>query len=127
MVRGPNVALNVFGGQLHIVFGGADVVWVLRRRLIVPVAQVCGVAVAALDRVPREGFRLPGTSVPGVIRAGSYGVAPCRDLWDIRHPDEVLWVEFSAGAPYRRAILQVLDPHAEALRLRPELGAFTPS
>lgn len=66
-----------------------------------------GVAVAPLARVPREGLRLPGTALPGVIRAGSYGLRPERDLWDVRNPEQVLCIELARDAPYRRLILQV--------------------
>ncbi|MCW2525877.1 MAG: hypothetical protein JWM76_737 [Pseudonocardiales bacterium] len=126
VIKEPNISLDVDGGELHIVFHGGDVFWTMRHQVTVPVDQVRGVAVVPLQRIPKEGIRLPGSSIPGVIRAGSYGVAPDRDLWDVRTPKDVLWIEFDSGAPYRRAILQVPDPAAEALRLRPALGSFVP-
>jgi hypothetical protein len=123
----PNVRVDVAGNALTVVFGGVDVLWTLRRRLTVPVGQVRGVAAAPLALVPREGMRLPGASVPGVIRAGSYGVGTSRDLWDVRRPELVLWIEFEPGAPYRRLILQVPDADAAAVRLAPILGSFVPA
>jgi hypothetical protein len=43
----------------------------------------------------------------------------------VRNADHLLVVELEPGEPYRRIVLELPDPHAEALRLRPLLGAFT--
>jgi hypothetical protein len=56
--------------------------------------------------------------------AGSYGTGDKRDFWLVRKADELLVIELRPGAAYRRIVLEVSDPHAEALRLRPELGAY---
>jgi len=37
-----------------------------------------------------------------------------------------LWIELRPEAPYRRFILEVDDPHAVELDLRPTLGPFVP-
>jgi hypothetical protein len=39
----------------------------------------------------------------------------------------VLVIELQRGEPYRRVVLEVPDPRAEALRLRPALGTYTGS
>lgn len=93
--------------------------------MTIPVASVAGVAVAPRRLVPQTGFRLPGTGIPGVLRAGSYGTGARRDFWLVRRADLVLVIELHPGGRYRRLVLEVPDPHAEALRLRPHLGSYT--
>jgi hypothetical protein len=95
----------------------------LRRRITIPVAAVDGVCVSRRDVIPTEGLRLPGTSIPGTIRAGSFGTGDARDFWDIRRGQELLVLQLKPGAAqYRRIVLEVADPRAELARLRPQLG-----
>ena len=123
--RPSRLSIDVEAGDLAIRIHGHDGVLTMCRELRVPLAQVEGVAVAARELVPATGMRLPGTGIPGVIRAGSYGTGDQRDFWLVRHAQQVLVFELAPGAPYRRIVLQVPDPHAEALRLRPLVGAYT--
>jgi hypothetical protein len=123
--RPSPLSIDVEGETLSIRIHGHDGVLTLHRELRIPLTQVEGVAVAARRLVPATGMRLPGTGIPGVIRAGSYGVGSSRDFWLVRKAQQVLVFELAPGAPYRRIVLEVPDPHAEALRLRPLLGAYT--
>mgnify|MGYP001557142037 FL=1 len=125
--RGADIGVRIDGDKLVIDIRGADIVLALCRRIVVPVSQVKGVAVSDLADVPRQGMRLPGTSWPGVIRAGSYGTGDARSFWDVRKGPQVLWIEFEPGFAYQRAILEVSDPHARLLELRPTLGAWVPT
>ena len=43
----------------------------------------------------------------------------------MRKAQQVLVAELAPGAAYRRIVLEVPDPHAEALRLRPLVGSYT--
>jgi hypothetical protein len=125
MTRPSRLSIDVEDGALCIRMHGADGFLSLRRQLCVPLAEVEGVAVAPRRLVPATGLRFPGTSFPGVIRAGSYGVGATRDFWLVRKAQQVLVFELAPGATYRRIVLEVPDPHAEALRLRPLVGAYT--
>ncbi len=120
--RPPRFELRLADDDLRIDFAGWDVLWVLRRAVTVPVAQVQGVAVAPLSRIPREGRKLAGAGIPGTIRAGLWVARGARDLWDVRTAEQVLWIELRPEAPYRRFILEVDDPHAVELDLRSTLG-----
>jgi hypothetical protein len=122
--RRTNVSIDVTADDVTVSLHGWDALYCLRRRLTVPRTAVAGVCVGRQDRLPREWMRLPGTAIPGLIRAGSYGAATHRDFWDVRRAAEVLVIELVRDAgPYRRIVLEVADPHAEARRLQPDLGA----
>lgn len=114
-----SIRIEVREGRLVVELRGWDAVFCCRRRVDVPLGQVESVAIYPRSQVPAEGLRLPGTSVPGVIRAGSYGVRPYRDFWDVRSGAEVLVVQLKPGADYRRLVLELPNAGEEVLRLRP--------
>jgi hypothetical protein len=124
--RAPSrVELEVVAQELVLRIYGRDAFYALSRGMTIPLASVQGIAVAPQGSVPRTGLRLPGTSLPGRLRAGSYGSRPRRDFWLVRTTDTVLVVELQPGEPYRRLVLEVPDPRALCLRLRPKTGAYT--
>ena len=118
------IQLTVDADCLHVQLGFLDSLLCMRRSLRIPLEQIKGVAAAPREQVPATGLRLPGTGLPGVIRAGSYGTGARRDFWDVRRASVVLVVELRPGAAYRRLVLEVPDAGAEALRLRPLVGAY---
>ncbi|MDQ1625323.1 MAG: hypothetical protein QOJ49_821 [Actinomycetota bacterium] len=124
VVRKPKITLTPEGGDLHVAQGPFDVLYTLKRRLDLPLSQIQGIVVASREQIPCTGLRLPGTSVPGVIRAGSYGTGAARDFWNVRRGGRVLVIQLRPGASYRRVVLQVDDPEAEAARLIPTVGAY---
>jgi hypothetical protein len=121
--RAPDVSVLVEGDSLRVHLSLLDKVVCCRGDLVVPLPQVEGIAAAPAAQVPRTGMRLPGTSLPNVIRAGSYGTGRARDLWDVRRGDAYLVVQLREGAPYRRVVLEVPDPAAEARRLEPVVAS----
>jgi hypothetical protein len=125
MPRPPRLDLAVDGDTVVVAMHGCDVFFCMRARIVVPIAAVDGVCVSRRDLVPHEGLRLPGTSLGKLIRAGSYGVGAARDFWNVRRAESVLVIQLCPGAEYRRIVLEVPDPGAEALRLRPILGPTT--
>jgi hypothetical protein len=117
--------LDIEGDELVLRITGWDALFALSRGMRIPVMEIAGVAVFPRRLVPATGWRLPGTSLPGVIRFGSYGTGSERDFWMVRKAEQVLVIQLQPGAAYRRLVLEVADPHAEALRLRPTVGAYT--
>lgn len=122
--RPSRISLDVVGEDLVVRISGRDSLYALSRGMEVPLASIQGLAVAPAARVPRTGLRFPGTGIPGVLRAGSYGTGASRDFWLVRRAAELLVVELQPGEPHRRLVLEVPDPRAECLRLRPITGAY---
>ena len=116
--RRPSNQLIVEGDVLRLHLGFWDRVYCCRSDVLVPLAQVAGVAVSPRRLVPASGLRLPGTGMPGVIRAGSFGTGSSRDFWNVRRADTLLVVALRPGAGYRRLVLEVADPTAAADALR---------
>jgi hypothetical protein len=102
---------------------GYDVLWTFRRRVVVPLADVAMVRAVPRHQAPRVGLRRPGTAVPGVIVAGSYGSGDERTFWDVRRRERVLLISCRLGSEYKALVLEVPDPDAVAERLNASLVA----
>ena len=118
------ITLELSDDRLAVRLSGAQLVLSLCRTLSFPVSAVTGVCAAPRQQVPATGLRLPGTSIAGRLRAGSFGRGAERDFWCVALAEQVLVVQLEPGQPYRRLVLEVPDAHAEALRLRPVLGSL---
>jgi hypothetical protein len=116
--RPADTHVRVGNGRLVVTLEGWDAVWTFRRRVDVPLTQVVDMAVADAADVPRRGMRMPGTALPGVIRAGSYGSGERRELWNVRRARRVLVVDLHPPQPYRRLVIEVADPDSVATDLR---------
>ncbi len=82
--------MQVNDDQLLVRFGGWDSLWTLRRQVRVPLGQIDQVTVREVGVLrPRWWWRLRGTDVPGVIRAGSFVARGGRELWDVRQAADV--------------------------------------
>ncbi len=114
MMKGaPAVGLTVEGGELTLRFGGWDRLWTLRKVVRVPVTTVRSVSISRLNDVAPEKYQRMhrGTALPGLIRAGSANTSGGAELWDVRaDAGDVLCIDLTDPAPYRRIVLQVPDP-----------------
>jgi hypothetical protein len=121
--RRTNVSVTVTDRQLVAVMRGADALLCARRVVSVPVSAIRMIDVVRRDELPPSGMRFPGTSLPGFIRAGSFGFREERSFWNVRRADLLLRVELDpAQADYCRLILEVDNPSAVAAQLRSELA-----
>ena len=100
-----------------------DAIWAMKRSVTVPLLRVAHVTASDAAGVPRRGMRMPGTALPGVIRSGSYGSAPQRELWNVRRAARVLVIDLNPPEPYARIVLEVADPDGLAEQLREALAA----
>jgi hypothetical protein len=123
---GPTVDVNLDGDDLVVRMRGLDMLAAFRRTVRIPADHVRGIVVQHRDRVPAIGFHFPGLAVPGVLYAGAFGFGDDRSFWHVRRAELLLRVECVPGAEFRRLGLQVPDPTALAMRLRPVLGAYVP-
>lgn len=105
---------------------GLDQLWALKSRLEIPLIHVRRVDVA--EETAREGLhgawkglRLPGTSVPGVIAAGSFYSHGEWVFWDVHDPDKAIVIELT-GEQYTRLVIQVDDPATVIVAIRQALA-----
>jgi hypothetical protein len=102
-VSGESVVLNV---------KGLDKLWAFKSRLEIPLRNVRSVrADASVARGWWKGIRAPGTSIPGVIRAGTFYQDGKRVFWDVHDPEKTIVLDLH-DERYDQLIVEVLDPEA---------------
>jgi hypothetical protein len=115
------VELSVAGGQVWIKVLGWSKVWALKSHLEVPLIYLRDARIGG-DLPKGFWIRLPGTDVPGLIKAGSYTNGRGRwSFWDIRRSrDRTLVIELSDWK-YDFIVVEVEDPAAAMEMLRQAL------
>jgi hypothetical protein len=115
------VELSLDSAQLRIKVLGWSRIWCLKSQLEVPLIHLRG---ARADGDLPKGFwiRLPGTYVPGLIKAGSYRNSRGKwSFWDLRRArDRIIVIELS-GWQYDFIVVEVGNPAAAIEMLRPAL------
>jgi hypothetical protein len=118
--------IELDGDTLTVRVTGLDQVLALKHSLEVPLEHV-----AAIDQDSGEaarifhGLRLPGTSIPGVITAGSYLRAGEWSFWDVHDPDKAVIIRLN-DEHYSRVVVQVDDPQATIELVNTALARRTP-
>lgn len=87
---------------------GADQLWALKSRLMIPGSDV---RAARRDPAVTEGWRAPGTAIPGLLTAGTFHHDGRRVFWDVHHPDRAVVVDLQ-HEHYDQLVIEVEDPDA---------------
>ena len=123
----PDLRVTARGDRLVVRFRGWDLIWAWRRQLSIPLGQVAGISVVAVERLG-SAWPLWGTIVPGLMCVGTMRTGGgTREFWNVRRASHVIQVELTARAPYHRVLLEVPEPGELLRRLRPVLGSWTPA
>ncbi len=119
------VRVSVGAGIVVFEVEGLDKLWSFKSRLEIPAAHIRDVR--ADPQVARRwwhGLRLPGTSVPGVITAGTFYQDGKRIFWDVHDPERVIVLELK-DERYDELVVEVANPAATLGLLRASLGQAT--
>ena len=110
------VEISVIHGRVRFEVQGADRLLGLKSRIEVPVRSIKS-ASAESDFPTFAGLRLLGTSIPGVMRIGSFYGHGTWTYWDARssNRDRTISVELESNR-YSRLVIEVPDPD-EAIRV----------
>ena len=63
----------------------------------------------------KDEVRMPGTTVPGVITAGTFYQDGKRVFWDVHHPEKTIVIDLR-DERFNQLVVEVADPQA-AVRL----------
>ena len=112
------VDISVSTGIAHFRIEGWDQLWALKSELDIPLAHIRDVrADPTVARALWHGIKAPGTSLPGVITAGTFYQHGKRIFWDVHDPENTIVVELS-DERYDELIVEVADPAAVVEKLR---------
>ena len=102
--------VEISDGELIVRVQGFDRLFALKSELRVPLKHVVG-AESGQDAAGKwfHGIRAPGTSVPGVIVAGTfYWHGDCA-FYDVHHPEKAVAITLR-DEKYQKLIVEVDDP-----------------
>ena len=106
------VDLSISGGNLVLHVRGADKLWSFKSSLEIPLAHIAEIrADPSVAHGWYHGIRMPGTSIPGVITAGTFYQHGQRVFWDVHNPDNTVVIELK-DERYNELIVEVADPQA---------------
>jgi len=104
------VDLSVSDGKLVLHVQGADRLWAFKSSLEIPLEHVTGItADPTIARGWWHGIRMPGTSIPGVITAGTFYQHGKQVFWDVHNPDNTVMIELK-DERYNELVVEVADP-----------------
>jgi len=113
------VDVEITNGILELRVRGLHKLWAFRDSIQIPLASIEVVRIdAARARAGPEGARNPGTSIPGVLTAGTFNAGVNRTFWDVHNPDHAISIKLRnpqdlfAGIDdrYDEFIVEVADP-----------------
>ena len=110
------VDLSVAESKLTLHIRGSDKLWAFKSSLEIPLVHIASVrADPEIARGWWHGIRMPGTSVPGVITAGTFYQDGKRVFWDVHHPENTIVIDL-LDERFNQLVVEVADPQA-AVRL----------
>ena len=114
--------------HLTIELRGPDRALALKSRMEIPLGKISSVQVIERKQVPPTPgtwLRAPGTHVPGLVRHGSYGLAPQREFWAMYRQRLALVIGVEDW-DYCRLVLGVKDAPVIAGEIRTAAEAHHP-
>jgi hypothetical protein len=110
-------------GTLHLIVEGLDKVWAFKSQLSIPLTHITAVRVdAEIVKGWWHGLRMPGTSIPHVITAGTFYQDGKRVFYDIHAPEEAVVLSLDHET-YDELVIEVENPTAFVRELRQALGS----
>ena len=97
-------------GNLVIRVEGMDRIWALKSQLEIPLQHV--IKAEADTEIARgwwHGIRWPGTSIPGVVTAGTFYKDGQRMFWDVHNPERTVVIAL-ADEDFSQLIIEVENP-----------------
>ena len=104
---------------------GLHQLWAFKGRLDIPRDQVRSARRDPSAVKGWKGWRAPGTSLPGLITAGTFHLDGDRIFWDVSDPENAVVVDLS-DHNYRQLVIEVEDPDAVVSMLN-ELSGLSAS
>jgi hypothetical protein len=96
---------------------GTHKLWALKSEIDIPLAAIRSVTADPVRARHAKGIRNPGTSIPGVLNAGTFYEGVHRVFWDVHNPDRAIVIELDAigglllnDDRYDELIVEVSDP-----------------
>jgi hypothetical protein len=104
------VTVQITDGILQLRVSGVHKVLAVKGSIEFPLESIETVQMdAAKARAGPEGMRNFGTSIPGVVSAGSFTAGVNRSFWDVHNPENAIWIKLNRSRTLFAGIEDVYD------------------
>ncbi|MFC1638762.1 hypothetical protein ACFL26_00645 [Patescibacteria group bacterium] len=108
--------VSIDDGNLKIEFSRTERLCSCRRAVDVPLEHIRHVSEGIPEPRLLE-MRVPGTYIPGVLKAGTFWTRGGKEFWYVRRGQpEYMTIELREDAPFRRVVLSLDE--GESVRIR---------
>lgn len=114
------VEVMVSPGYMRLELTGLDIFWSLKRNLTFPAAGIRSVFAEPEPSFGQDWWgvaRVPGTSIPSVIQAGTFYLQGGKEFWCVHYTSRSVVFELD-DLPFTRIVVDVRDPEAVVKRVR---------
>jgi hypothetical protein len=94
--RGFMVETVIDKNLLRVRVRGTHKLWAFKNSIEIPLAAIRSVKADPARARHAQGSRNPGTSVPGVLTAGTFHDGVRRIFWDVHNPDKAIVIELNS-------------------------------
>lgn len=117
--------IEVDAADLIVRVEGFDRLLAFKSEIRIPIAHVSGVR-TAVDEAHAwfHGLRMPGTSVPGWVTAGTFYWHGEAAFWDVHNADNAIAIELH-DEKYKRLVIEVADPTTSMRAIQSAISAAT--
>ncbi len=116
--------IEVSGTALTVYVEGLDKLWALKSQLEIPLSHVVSAAIDPDLSISKFEWQLraPGTSWPGLIKAGTYYGQGKRVFWDVHDPKKAVVIRLVEDK-YNELVIEVDDPQDTVAAIQKAVAA----
>jgi len=103
------VTINKQNNDFIFEVKGLHKIWALKRQLTIPADHITRVHQNTDSVRGWKGWRIPGTSIPGIITAGTYYKNGDKIFWDVCNMNKSIVVELK-DENYTKLVIEVENP-----------------
>src|SRR5690242_5608980 len=100
--------VNIDGDNLIFELHGIDKILAIKRTIVVPLKHVISVSTDKVNWNPFKQLKIGGTSIPGILKDGTYLASDGAVFFEMHNPDKCITVSL-ADETYKKIVFEVED------------------
>lgn len=100
--------VNIDGDNLIFELHGIDKILAIKRTIVVPLEHVISVSTDKVNWNPFKQLKIGGTSIPGILKDGTYLASDGAVFFEMHNPDKCITVSL-ADETYKKIVFEVED------------------
>lgn len=106
------IKINIDNKKMILTIEGLHKLWTLKSEITIPLEDIASARINNNEVTMFEGWRLPGTYIPGLITAGTFRAHGDKVFWDVAHPEKSIIIDLRNNE-YKQLIIEVHNPKEE--------------